>query len=36
MWNGSSWVTPSLMVHGDMIATGTVRAEKLVADAAFF
>ncbi len=36
MWNGSSWVNPALVVHGDMIATGTIRAEKMVADVAFF
>lgn len=36
MWNGSAWTAPALMVHGDMIATGTIRAEKMVADVAFF
>ena len=36
MWNGSAWAAPALMVHGDMIATGTIRAEKMVADVAFF
>ena len=36
MWNGSSWVDPALVVHGDMIATGTIRGDKIAADAAFF
>lgn len=36
MWNGSSWVQPALMVHGDIIANGTIRGEKIVADQAFF
>lgn len=36
MWNGSAWAAPALVVHGDMIATGTIRAEKMVADVAFF
>lgn len=36
MWDGSSWVAPALMVHGDIIANGTIRGEKMVADAAFF
>mgnify|MGYP003586090858 CR=1 FL=1 len=36
MWNGSAWTAPALMVHGDMIATGTIKAEKMVADVAFF
>ena len=36
MWNGSAWTSPALMVHGDMIANGTIRAEKMVADVAFF
>lgn len=36
MWNGSAWVQPALMVHGDIIANGTIRGEKMVADQAFF
>ena len=36
MWNGSAWVAPALMVHGDMIATGSIRGDKMIADAAFF
>ena len=36
MWNGTAWTTPSLVVHGDTIVNGTVRAEAMVADAAFF
>lgn len=36
MWNGSQWVQPALMVHGDIIANGTIRGEKIVADQAFF
>lgn len=36
MWNGSQWVQPALMVHGDIIANGTIRGEKMVADQAFF
>lgn len=36
MWNGSTWVQPALMVHGDIIANGTIRGEKMVADQAFF
>lgn len=36
MWNGSAWVAPGITVHGDMIAYGTIRAEQMVADNAFF
>lgn len=36
MWNGSAWVAPGVTVHGDMIAYGTIRAEQMVADNAFF
>lgn len=35
MYNGTSWVAPALVVHGDMIVSGTIRAEKLVADELF-
>ena len=35
MWSGSAWTTPALVVHGDLIVDGTVRAEALVADHAF-
>lgn len=30
-YNGSSWVAPTLMVHGSMIATGTVAGQVLIA-----
>jgi len=30
-FNGSSWVTPGLMVHGDMIASGSVLGDRFVA-----
>lgn len=30
-YNGSSWVTPTLMLHGSLIATGTVAGEVLIA-----
>lgn len=36
MWNGTIWTTPSLTVHGDMIVSGTVKAQSLVASDAFF
>ena len=36
MWNGSAWTIPALVVHGDAIVDGTVRAQALVADSAFF
>lgn len=36
MWDGSTWTTPALVVHGDMIATGTVRASSLVGETGFF
>lgn len=35
-WNGSSWINPALMLHGDMILDGTLTAKKIVADQAFF
>lgn len=35
-WNGSSWVNPAMLVHGDMILDGTLTAKKIVADQAFF
>lgn len=35
-WNGSSWVAPALTVHGDMIVNGTITAQKIVANYAFF
>lgn len=30
-YNGSSWVTPTLMLHGSLIATGTVAGQVLIA-----
>lgn len=36
MWNGTQWTTPAVAVHGDMIVDGSVRAEQMIADAAFF
>ena len=30
-FNGSSWTTPELVVHGDMIATGTMAGDRLTA-----
>ena len=35
MWNGSAWASPSLVVHGDAIVDGTIRAGAMVADDAF-
>lgn len=35
-WNGSAWAAPALVVHGDMIVTGTITSNKLVADYGFF
>lgn len=35
-WNGSSWINPALMVHGDMVLDGTITSKKIVADQAFF
>ena len=29
MWSGSVWATPALAIHGDMIATGTIRAAAI-------
>lgn len=34
-WNGSAWIKPALMVHGDQVLDGTLTAKKLVADQAF-
>ena len=34
-WNGSSWITPAMVLHGDMIVNGTVTASKIVANNAF-
>ncbi len=34
-WNGSSWVSAALLVHGNMIVNGTVTADKIVASNAF-
>lgn len=35
-WNGSTWINPALMVHGDMVLDGTITSKKIVADQAFF
>jgi hypothetical protein len=34
-WINGAWISPALMVHGNMIVSGTITAEKLVADSAF-
>lgn len=34
-WNGSAWVSPAMVLHGDMIVNGTVTASKIVAGNAF-
>ncbi|QFR57726.1 tape measure protein [Serratia phage Slocum] len=34
MWNGTAWVVPGLVVHGDMVVSGTIRSDKIVADTA--
>lgn len=34
-WNGSAWTAPALVVHGNMVVTGTITSDKLVADNAF-
>lgn len=34
-WDGSSWTTPALVVHGNMVVDGTITAQKIVADNAF-
>ncbi|SHO58805.1 phage tail tip protein [Vibrio quintilis] len=31
-FNGSSWVQPTLLIHGDLLATGTVSGDRLVAN----
>jgi hypothetical protein len=36
MWDGSTFNTPQLVIHGDMIATGTIHSNRIVADSAFF
>src|SRR5690606_16114581 len=30
-FDGEVWVTPSLLVHGDQVTTGTMRGDRLVA-----
>ncbi len=35
-WNGSSWANPAMVLHGDMIVNGTITAQKIVANYAFF
>lgn len=35
-WNGSAWVTAALVIHGNMIADGTIAARKIVANNAVF
>ncbi|QFG06203.1 tail protein [Escherichia phage VEc33] len=34
-WNGSGWVNPAMVLHGNMIVNGTVTADKIVAGNAF-
>lgn len=35
-WNGFGWVNPAMVLHGDMIVNGTITAQKIVANYAFF
>lgn len=30
-WDGSSWIAPGLVVHGDILSPGTVRGDRIVA-----
>ena len=32
MWNGTDWVAPALSIHGNILASGTIRGETLVAE----
>ncbi|QZI86690.1 hypothetical protein SIPHO036v1_150001 [Vibrio phage 70E38.1] len=34
-WDGSSWVTATQTIHGNVIVDGSLRAESLIADDAF-
>ena len=34
-WNGSAWVAPAMVVHGDMVVDGTITSKQIVADNAF-
>ncbi|AXC40205.1 straight fibre tail protein [Salmonella phage S133] len=34
-WNGSGWINPAMVLHGNMIVNGTVTADKIVAGNAF-
>ena len=34
-WNGSAWAAPAMVVHGNMIVTGTITSDKIVASNAF-
>lgn len=34
-WNGSGWVSPAMVLHGNMIVNGTITADKIVAGNAF-
>ncbi|WKW87692.1 hypothetical protein pzkkv7_1 [Klebsiella phage pzk-kv7] len=34
-WNGSAWTAPALTVHGDMIVSGSITADKIIANNAF-
>lgn len=34
-WNGSGWVNPAMVLHGNMIVNGTITADKIVAGNAF-
>lgn len=34
-WDGTAWITPALLVHGNMVVDGTITASKIVGDDAF-
>lgn len=34
-WNGTAWTAPALTVHGDMIVSGSITADKIIASNAF-
>lgn len=34
-WNGTAWTAPALTVHGDMIVSGSITADKIIANNAF-
>lgn len=34
-WNGSGWINPAMVLHGNMVVNGTITADKIVAGNAF-